>query len=305
MLIIAVLFIFAAVFLLVLSLSWKDQQSPMTARIAAVRGERIYASYGEQVKAEPLGDRVLGPMGRAMGTKLRVLLPHRWIQYIDKRLVQAGEPIALSGFLVAAFLSEATMLLFGFTMVVSSGAVGITSFGLLGVSAILGVFLPRMWLENRVRHRQATIWKSLPDAFDLVTVCVEAGLGLDAALARVTEKVEGPFAEELSVVLHEVSFGKLSRDALQEMAQRCGVSDLTTFINAVIQAESMGTSIAPVLRVQAESMRVRRRQRAEQQAYKAPVKMIFPLVLCIFPTIFIVILGPAGIRIYETLTQQS
>jgi tight adherence protein C len=148
------------------------------------------------------------------------------------------------------------------------------------------------------------ITKSLPDALDLITNCDEAGLGLDAALGRVAEKVEGPFAEEMNMTMREVALGKLRRDALKEMAERCQIPDLTTFITAVVQAESMGTSIATVLRVQAEQMRIKRRQRAEQQAQQAPVKMIFPLVLCIFPTLFIVILGPAAITVYETIIKE-
>ncbi len=118
------------------------------------------------------------------------------------------------------------------------------------------------------------------------------------------EKVEGPFAEELTVCLREVSLGKMRRDALKEMAGRTGVKDLIAFINAVVQAETMGSGIAQVLRVQADQMRTLRRQRAEQQAYQAPVKMIFPLVLCIFPTLFIIILGPAGISIYQNFTNK-
>jgi tight adherence protein C len=164
---------------------------------------------------------------------------------------------------------------------------------------------PKIWLSNRVKHRQKEILKSLPDAFDLITVCVEAGLGLEAALARVAEKVQGPFGEELAVCLREVSLGKLRRDALREMSDRIGVPDLSTFISAVIQAESMGTSIATVLRVQAEQMRTRRRQRAEKAAHQAPIKMMFPLVLCIFPTLFIVILGPAGIQIYQQFSSKG
>ncbi len=164
---------------------------------------------------------------------------------------------------------------------------------------------PSVWLNNRIRHRQKEILKSLPDAFDLITTCVEAGLGLEAALAKVSEKTPGPFGEELAVSLREVSLGKLRREALKELSERTGVPDLSSFINAVIQAESMGTSIAAVLRVQAEQMRMKRRQRAEQQAQAAPIKMMFPLVLCIFPTLFIVILGPAGIQIYQQLVSQG
>jgi len=174
-------------------------------------------------------------------------------------------------------------------------------FAVVGLCLALGALMPKVWLDNRVRLRQKLILKSLPDAFDLITTCVEAGLGLEAALARVAEKVQGPFGEELTVMLQDVALGKLRRDALREVAERTGVPDLTSFINAVVQAETMGTSIAAVLRVQADQMRIRRRQRAEQEAQAAPIKMMFPLVLFIFPTMFIVILGPAAISIYETL----
>ena len=122
-------------------------------------------------------------------------------------------------------------------------------------------------------------------------------MGLDAALSRVAEKVEGPFADELTRTLRDIVLGKQRSIALKELGDRTGVPDLVTFVNAVIQAERMGSSVGTVLRVQADQLRVRRRQRAEEQAYKAPVKMIFPLILCIFPTLFIVILGPAVITI--------
>ncbi|HEY7270965.1 MAG TPA: type II secretion system F family protein, partial [Dehalococcoidia bacterium] len=217
------------------------------------------------------------------------------------RLVQAGEPVTTGGFLGAVVLLEGFMLTMGTFLAISMGGLAGNGLLALGACAVMGVFLPRVWLESRVRTRQHEILKSLPDAFDLITTCVEAGLGLDAALAKVSEKVEGSFAEELSLMTREVSLGKLRRDALKDMADRIGIPDLSIFVNAVIQAEMMGTSIAGVLRVQSEQMRVRRRQRAEAQAYKAPVKMVFPLVLCIFPTLFMVILGPAGITLYDTL----
>jgi tight adherence protein C len=209
--------------------------------------------------------------------------------------------VTTGGFLGAVVLLEGFMLTMGTFLAISMGGLAGNGLLALGACAVMGVFLPRVWLESRVRTRQHEILKSLPDAFDLITTCVEAGLGLDAALAKVSEKVEGSFAEELSLMTREVSLGKLRRDALKDMADRIGIPDLSIFVNAVIQAEMMGTSIAGVLRVQSEQMRVRRRQRAEAQAYKAPVKMVFPLVLCIFPTLFMVILGPAGITLYDTL----
>jgi len=301
--IVAVLVVFAAIVCAVLAMSWQAD-SPMVARMAAIRGERTVGSgYGSRQLTEPIGTRVFGPLAGSLGRKLATLLPTRWIQYLEKRLVQAGQPTTLTGFLVAVFLAEAGTLFIGFMLALSMGGLAGKGLIVLGASGVLGVFLPRTWLESRVRLRQKVILKSLPDAFDLVTVCAEAGLGLDAALARVAEKVKGPFGEELSVSLREISLGKLRRDALQELGERTGVPDLVQFVNAVIQAEAMGTSIATVLRIQAEQMRVKRRQRAEQLAQQAPVKMIFPLVLCIFPTLFIVILGPAGIRIYQTLVE--
>jgi tight adherence protein C len=160
-----------------------------------------------------------------------------------------------------------------------------------------GWMLPRTWLSGQLKARQKAVIKALPDSLDLVTTCVEAGLGLDAALSRVAEKTEGPFAEELQRMLRDVAMGKLRRDALTELHQRVGVDELTNFINSIIQAEQLGVGIAQVLRVQSDQLRTKRRQRAEKAAHEAPIKMLFPLVLFIFPAFLIVILGPALIRI--------
>jgi len=299
MLVLGTIAVFGAIVFLVLGILWREE-SPVAARMAALRGERYVASLGTIEPPESITIRVLGPVGQAVAAKLKTILPGKLVQAIDYRLVQAGQPVTTSGFLFAVVLVEAALLAFAATIIAAAGLQPKIVL-VVAVLLILGLFLPRTWLENRVRHRQKEILRSLPDAFDLITVCVEAGLGLDAALAKVAEKVEGPFAEELYLALREVSLGKLRRDALKEMGQRTGVPDLIAFINAVVQAETMGTSIANVLRVQAEQMRTLRRQRAEQQAYKAPVKMVFPLVLCIFPTLFIIILGPAAISIFEQL----
>jgi tight adherence protein C len=138
---------------------------------------------------------------------------------------------------------------------------------------------------------------------DLVTTCVEAGLGLDAALARVAEKTEGPFASELQAMMRDVALGKLRREAMQELADRIGVEELTSFITSIIQAEQLGVGIAQVLRVQSDQLRTKRRQKAERSAHEAPIKMLFPLVLFIFPSFLIVILGPAGIRIASSFSK--
>jgi tight adherence protein C len=163
----------------------------------------------------------------------------------------------------------------------------------VGIVALLfGTLFPFFWLSRRVRGRQKAIWRSLPDAFDLMTTCVEAGLGLDSAFHKVSEKLRGPVAEEFAEMLREVAMGKARRDALRDMGERTGVADLQTFANMIVQAEELGTSLGAALRAQAADMRRHRRQRAEEEARRAPAKMVFPLVFFILPSLFIVILGP-------------
>ena len=301
-----IVLVFGAIFLLVMGLA-QTQENPMDARVAAIRGENYGGDYlmGGEPAPEPMKARLLGPMAMQLGGSLQKMLPVNWVKGIEKQLIMAGEPTTVTGFLVGAAIAEAVLVLFGFVIISSGGGFGGTNTILIGGLALMGAIGPKVWLSNRVRFRQKQILKSLPDAFDLITTCVEAGLGLEAALARVAEKVEGPFGEELNIMLHEVSLGRLRRDAMKDLGERVGLSDLTAFINAVVQAESMGTSIAAVLRVQAEQMRTKRRQRAEQQAQAAPIKMMFPLVLFIFPCMFLVILGPAGIQIYEQFVNRQ
>jgi tight adherence protein C len=244
--------------------------------------------------------RLVMPATDAPVQALRNFLPATMLENMRQRLLVAGEPMTVNAYLTLRLLSLVTFILLPLLFIMAGVlALGPVTLLLLAAFVFAGFLLPQLWLQQRVSQRQNTIIKSLPDSFDLITTCVEAGLGLDAALARVADKVEGPFAAELSRTLRDISLGKMRRDALRELGERTGVPDLITFVNAVVQAEQMGSSIGPVLRVQSEQLRVRRRQRAEAQAYKAPVKMIFPLVLCIFPTLFIVILGPAVITIIQ------
>jgi tight adherence protein C len=301
-----IVLVFGAIFLLVMGLA-QPQANPMDARVAAIRGENYGSDFllSGDTAAEPMKSRLLGPMAAQFGTAIQKALPVNWVNGIERRLVMAGEPTTLSGFLVGSAIAEGVLVLFGLTIISSGGGFGGMNALILGGIVVIGAMGPKIWLDNRVRFRQKQTLKSLPDAFDLVTTCVEAGLGLEAALARVAEKVEGPFGEELTIMLHEVSLGRLRREAMKDLGERVGLPDLTAFINAVIQAESMGTSIAAVLRVQADQMRVKRRQRAEQQAQAAPIKMMFPLVLFIFPCMFLVILGPAGIQIYEQFVNRA
>jgi tight adherence protein C len=289
--------VFATVFVLVMGIL----QKPDPAR---VRLEMVHRSSRPEPVEESrpsLSERLISPVNTWVVQRVSALLPTSWLDGLRGRLIMAGEPTTVSGFLTAEVISTLAVGMLAVAMVsVSTSSIGLLHVAGVILAALLGLLFPQLWLRQRVGHRQAHIIKTLPDAFDLITTCVEAGLGLDAALARVSEKVEGPFAEELSRTLRDISLGKMRRDALRELGERSGVQDLITFVNAVIQAEEMGSSIGNVLRVQSEQLRIRRRQRAEEQAHKAPVKMIFPLVLCIFPTLFLVILGPAVITIMDS-----
>jgi tight adherence protein C len=167
---------------------------------------------------------------------------------------------------------------------------------------VFGAYLPVFWLSSQAKGRQRQMLHDVPDSMDLLTVCVEAGLGLDAAFQRVTEKQSGPFVDEIRQMLREIGLGKTRRQALTDMADRVDLDDVRSFVSAIIQAEQLGTSIAQVLRVQSQRLRIRRRQRAEAEARRAPVKMVFPLVFCMMPSLFIFILGPIVINAVEALS---
>jgi tight adherence protein C len=299
MVVVTALFVFLTVVFFVLGVtSGAQSRSAVAARNRLESFKRGPADPDLQPAAPGFGARVVSPLLHGGVDALGKLLPKAMLRGVERSLVIAGEPMTLSGFLTMVLVSTGASVFLGVLIVSVSGAsFGTMQIGILGVLLVLGFFMPFYLIRSRARQRQTAIIKSLADAFDLITTCVEAGLGLDAALARVAEKVEGPFAQELKRALRDVALGKSRRDALKELGDRTGVPDLQQFTNAVIQAEAMGSSIGTVLRVQSDQLRVRRRQRAEEQAYKAPVKMLFPLVLCIFPTLFIVILGPAIITI--------
>jgi tight adherence protein C len=171
----------------------------------------------------------------------------------------------------------------------------------VGLGAVIGFFLPDLLLYNTGQRRQQQIPVILPDAIDMLTICVEAGLGFDAALAQVARNTKGPVAAEFARVLQEMQIGKSRSQALRAMAERTTVPELQSFVSALVQSAEMGIPVAHVLREQAKEMRVRRRQRAEERAQKVPVKITFPLIFCLFPALMIVILGPGVIEIAHSL----
>ena len=168
------------------------------------------------------------------------------------------------------------------------------------IFAALGFYFPQLWLTSQIQKRQKNIRKAMPDALDLLTVCVEAGLGFDAAMSKVSEKWDNELSLAFARVIAEIQLGKLRREALRDMADRIGLAEMTSFVAAVIQSEQLGVSLAKVLRIQSDQMRVKRRQLAEEEAHKAPVKMLIPMAFLIFPSLMIVLLTPAALKLMNS-----
>ncbi len=266
-----------------------------------VRARALALGRKVNIADVPFDQRVVFPVFGGIARRVMTLLPHAFVARIDKSLTVAGRPVAVQTFLalVLALGTLPPLALIVLISTASGGAPGGVALLLILSSTLIGAALPFLWLSRRARARQLAIWKSLPNAFDLITTCVEAGLGLDAAFQRVADKQQGPFAEEIGQMLLEVEMGRPRREALKDLAVRMDVPDLLAFVNAVTQAQQLGTNLGKVLRTQAHQMRVKRRQRAEETARRMPVKMVFPLVLCMMPSLFIVMIAPVFLSVIK------
>jgi tight adherence protein C len=291
-----------AVFMLVIGLSSPRRPQLLQARLGRF-GTASAGTLEELELQQPLFDRTLRPMiGRLAGVGQRLSSPAN-LSRTEKRLATAGNPGSMSA-LDFLGLKALVALLLGGTVFVALAIVGRSPLigALTGIASLgVGWLMPEFWLGGRIARRQRQILRALPDTLDLLTISVRAGLGFDGALAKGVEKARGPLSEEIRRVLAEIQVGRSRREALRDMTTRVGVTALTTFVGAIIQADQLGVSISKVLQVQSEQLRIERRQRAEAMANKAPVKMLFPLVGCIFPAMFIVILGPAMIVLFRDL----
>ena len=242
----------------------------------------------------PFSERVLRPAIEKLGSVLSRSTPQKARQDLLNKLELAGRPGNLTPEdfaavrIVVAIVTAVVAFLLGLLL----GNVVYMVIA-IAIGAILGFYLPVLWLKQKVDARKAEIQKGLPDALDLLVICVDAGLGFDAALARVTDKYRNALSDLLSKALREVSLGRPRLEALDEMGRSSGVEDLHNFIQAVIQSEQFGTGIGKILRIQADEMRRKRRQRAQERGAQATLKMMLPMVGCIFPTLWIVLLGPA------------
>lgn len=255
----------------------------------------------DEVLSRGISERAIAPVVEGLGRFALRFTPQGWVDRAQQKLVYAGMSERMDGNTWAAIRIIAligTLLLFFLIQgAFSSPMQKLLVFGLLMAIGFLG---PESILNRRIDERRKDMERSLPDVIDLLVISVEAGLGFESAMGRVVQAVPGELSREFSRTLQETRVGVSRHKALRSLADRTDVDDLNAFILALIQADQFGVSIARMLRVQADEMRVRRRQRAQEKAFAAPVKLVFPLVLCIFPSMFVVLLGPAAINIAQT-----
>ena len=277
--------------------------SERLAEIKKIKGDDEVMDEEDSL-SRPFNERMVKPFLQNIGQTLTNLTPGEIRSNIEKKIIYAGKQQSMTfprfitiQVLLAVFLFALFMFVLSLLPTLPIGSALILSL-LMG---LIGFMFPILSLSSTARKRQVVIQKSLPDFLDLLLVSVDAGLGFDMALKRVTSQMEGPLAQETARALEEMRIGRSREEALRGIVHRTGVPDLSTFISAIIQAEQLGTNIANTLRIQANTMRQKRRQRAEKAAMQAPIKMIFPMAFFIFPVMFVVILGPIMLQIIRVV----
>lgn len=290
--------------LVIIGLRSRQDETPLDARLSEyiARGEEI--TLEEIELSQPITERIIVPIIEKIGEITERFTPQNAIEQTEKKLELAGNPPGIDPtiFWASRFIAAigvGGLLLFVFSMGSMNWSWG-RKLLMTGIFSIIGFYMPQLLLQSKISSRQDEIRKSMPDALDLLTICVQAGLGFDAAMSRVAEKWEDALADEFERSLREIQLGNVRRVALRNMADRIGIAEMTSFVAAIIQSEQLGVSMAKVLRIQSDQMRTRRRQLAEEKAQQAPVKMLFPMALLIFPSILIILLGPAGLQLKDS-----
>jgi tight adherence protein C len=307
--IIGVLVVGGAITLVVVGLSdTSDRVDPLQERLAEFveRGELV--DLEEIELSQPLSERVFLPIARRIGEIALRFTPQNALQVTAHKIELAGNPKGIDPTFFWALRFIGAVVFGGLLILVFSVSSIDWTWGrrllIIFLFTILGFYLPELWIRGRISRRQKNIRKAMPDALDLLTICVEAGLGFDGAMAKVNEKWDNELSLSFGRVLREIQLGKLRREALRSMAERVGISEMTSFVAAIIQSELLGVSMAKVLRIQADQMRVKRRQLAEEEAHKAPIKMLFPMGILIFPSLLIILLGPAVLILMQSALGQ-
>ena len=281
-----------------------EEDDPLQERLAEFIQRGDVTSLEEIELSQPFTERVIVPVIRRVGEFSARFTPQKAIQDTARKLELAGNPWPIDAATFLAIRFILAVVLGGFLVaivLISPPSNPNDNFMYIGGATFAGFYLPHLMLTSKITRRQKEILKAMPDALDLLTICVEAGLGFDAAMSKVSEKWDNELSLALSRTIREIQLGKVRRDALKDMSDRLGIPEMTSFVAAIIQSEQLGVSMAKVLRIQSDQMRVKRRQRAEEEAHKAPIKMIIPMALLIFPSIMIIILTPAALQIMESL----
>ncbi|MEW5783787.1 MAG: type II secretion system F family protein [Bacillota bacterium] len=297
------LLLFSSTVLLIVSITrlLLDRKEVVRARLARIREMDLEADDKEDELQQPFPVRVIKPGLAALSGAFGKLTPGEIRQKITQKLVHAGNPFNLdaNNFIVLQLFTGLLFVGGGAVAVKLAGVGGIRGVLLTGILGYGGALIPSFMLNGAVAKRQARIQKTLPDVLDLLLVSVEAGLSFDMALKRVSDQMTGILSDEIARLLEEIRLGKVREEALRSLVKRTGVPDLNSFVSAIIQSKHLGTNLAGTLRVQAGSIRLKRKQKVEETAMKAPIKMVFPMVFLIFPALFVVLLGPAVIKILE------
>jgi tight adherence protein C len=256
-----------------------------------------------QPLASPFRDRILVPAAGALARGLGAIAPQDYLRRLRGRLVTAGRlsRTAAERVLVVKLGLTIAGVVLATLFATATGASGLRTVVYAVVVALLLSYLPDIYVRSQAESRQRRIARELPDMLDMLTISVEAGLGFDQAVSKYVQNASGPLAKEYGMTLREIQAGKSRRDALRTLGDRTGVSELRAFIMAIVQADVFGVSVSDVLRTQSHEMRLKRRQRAQEMAQKAPAKMVFPLILCILPATLIVVMGPAVVGISRVL----
>jgi tight adherence protein C len=255
----------------------------------------------EEDLRDPFAERVLQPTAVFVVGTMKRLLPTDYLDKLRHKLVLAGrgQPEEIDRFLVVRMLSVLSIPVLWLVVWKLTSLTGVTLMAVIAFVAVAGAVGPDAWLNRVLAERQLAMRRKLPDVLDLLTISVEAGLGFEQALARTVTMVPGPLSEEFSRMLGEMRAGSSRADALHALDARTELPELKSFVLALLQADAFGVSVGAILRSQAAEMRVRRHQLAQEMAQKAPVKMLFPMVFCIMPALFVVIAGPAVLGIFS------
>ncbi len=295
---------FSAIMLGGLALDASVGQRKRSAKLLEARLGNVAVSLREQELSRSFLSRILLPSFGGLGRIAQRLTPLGLRQRLARKLVLAGSPAGWDAEKVAAckFVGLGVGLFLG--LAIGSGSGGAKTIAIMVLLGGIGYFAPDGLLSGRAQRRQQAIQRALPDTMDLLTISVEAGLGFDAAMAQVVRNVEGPLSQEIGRMLHELQLGVSRADAFRKLADRTDVEELRAFVVSMIQANRFGVGIANVLRAQARELRMKRKQRAEQKAMQTPVKILFPLIFCVLPSLFVVVMGPGAIRIFQSFVGQ-